>query len=108
MRRGREGGSARCRMASSGWPRSRPWACRGPGRPRWGGSAQSQVSEGELEWNVVLVHLALLHALGQEEAHVQGVLVGTDLGHAREFVGERQAQHLRGLFRGRLLVDALV
>src|SRR4029079_15938633 len=67
----------------------------------------SEVAEAQVEGTVVLVDAGLLHALGQQEAHIQRVLVRADLRNARKFVGERQTEHLGGLLRRGLLVDAL-
>src|SRR5471032_3220726 len=109
MRPGRSCGSARCRTGASDSKARTPSPCRtrgkrGSGRRAW---SRSQVAEGELKGDVVIVYPRALHPLRKEEAHVEGVLVGADLRNAGKLVFEREAQHLRGLFRRRLLVYAL-
>ena len=100
---GRSACSARCRTGATCWPRRMAPAPRSAGR-----EPSLQVAKRQLEGDVPVggARLGILAVL-REEADVEHVLVGADLGHAVQRRVEAHAHHLRGLAAEHLLERAL-
>src|SRR5262249_7925814 len=59
----------------------------------------SEITKRQVELDVAIVDRAAIHTGDAEEAYVERVLVGADLGYARQVRRQRESQQLRDLGR---------